>query len=189
MTSKSDECSENDLQETNKEIFDKLSKENYSIEFDMRKFTEMCLYINKILSKHQLFLRIYEMGNKFREVRLKDSKEQKIIKQRSSCVRNKFDGFNAISVHFNKKMRRNFKAINIIYKPVKKKSKSVFCYATTGIAKAYGSIRSTGKDNELRHGFAWECYYCSKLFGRQDRYTLIIVQAFLGYFTNSIHKI
>ena len=121
--------------------------------------------INEILSKSQYFLGVYEFGKKFREVCMKDSKEQKIVRKRSTCIRVKFDGYDIISNEFSRKVRRHFTPINVIYKPIKNKTNKILCSSTTDISKAY---RSSCK---IKHGFAYECFYCSKFFVRHDRFT------------------
>ena len=77
-------------------------------------------------SEYGYFLRVYELKNKFRELKLKDSSQQKIIRQLSGCIQQKFDGFNIICVEYNKKLRKNFKTINLIYKPVRKPEKKIY---------------------------------------------------------------
>ena len=100
---------------------------------------------------------------------MKNFKGQKIVRKLSSCSRVKFDSYNIISNEFSRKVRRHFTPINIIYKPVKKKNDKILCYSTTDISKAYrSSCKSNGK---IEHGFAYECFYCSKFFDRHDRFT------------------
>ena len=162
VTQKSDICSDNDFQEDIKNIFNKIDWGKFQLELDNQKINQQCLDLNQILSVHGYFLRVYELKNKFRELRLKESSQQKIIRQLSGCIQEKFDEFNIICVEYNKKLRKKFKPINVIYKPVKKPERKVLCYNTKDISKAYRSSWSQGeKDKEkIVHGFAYECYYC-----------------------------
>ena len=66
------------------------------------------------------------MKKKFRELRLKNSNEQKTITQLSGCIQEKFDGFNIICVEYSKKLRKKFNPINIINKPVKQPEKKIY---------------------------------------------------------------
>ena len=130
---------------------------------------KICLDINEILPKSQYFLRVYEFAKKFREARMRNSEEQKIVRKLSSGIRVKFDGYDIISNKFSRKVRRHFAPINVIYKPVKKKNNKILCYSTTDIFKAYRS--SCDSNGKIKHCFAYECFYCSKFFVRHDRFT------------------
>ena len=46
----------------------------------------------------------------------------------SSCVVEKFNGYNIICVEFNKKLRRKFRPIDIIYRPLKRPDEIINCY-------------------------------------------------------------
>ena len=75
---KFDDCDIDDLKEATGDFFKQLNSAQYNIELDANKFAQNCMDINEILSESQYFLRVYEFGKKFREVRMKNSKEQKI---------------------------------------------------------------------------------------------------------------
>ena len=123
------------------------------------------------LKSNPKWIWVDELKNKFRELRLKDSSQQKIIRQLSRCIQEKFDGIKIICVEYNKKLRKKFKPINVIYKPVRKPPQKILCYSTTDISKAYRSSCSQGeKDKEKKvHGLAYECYYCGKFYARPDK--------------------
>ena len=50
---------------------------------------------------------------------MKDKSKQRIVRQLSSCLIEKYSGFTVISIEFKKKQRKIFKPIDIIYKPIK----------------------------------------------------------------------
>ena len=50
---------------------------------------------------------------------MKDKSKQKIVRQLSSCLIEKYSGFRLISIEHEKKQRKLFKPIDIIYKPTK----------------------------------------------------------------------
>ena len=62
---------------------------------------------------------MFELKNKFRHLATEDKSKQKIIRQLSSCLIEKFSGFTVISIENQKKQRKLFKPIDIIYKPTK----------------------------------------------------------------------
>ena len=79
----------------------------------------MCYEINSILSKFGFFLRVVEIKNKFRHLTTKDKSQQKIVRQLSSCLIEKYSGFTIISIENQKKQGKLFKPIDIIYKTTK----------------------------------------------------------------------
>ena len=50
---------------------------------------------------------------------MKDKSKQKIVRQLSSCLIEKYSGFRLILIEQEKKQRKLFKPIDIIYKPTK----------------------------------------------------------------------
>ena len=107
------------------------------------------------------------MKKQFRQLRLKNPKQQKIVRQLLSCVHEKFDGFNIICVEYSKKLRKKFKPIDITYKPVRKPERNILCYSSEDMSKAYSSSCSQGE--KISHGFAFECHYCGNFFARADK--------------------
>ena len=71
--------------------------------------------------------------------------------QLSSCIIEKYNGYQTISIEFARKERKNFKPIDIIYKPTKNPEKSRLCYFTADILKAYHNLYSTG--NKTKHQY------------------------------------
>ena len=62
----------------------------------------MCYEINGILSKFGYFLRIFELKNKFHHMTMKDKTKQKIMRQLSNCLIEKYSGFTIISIEYQK---------------------------------------------------------------------------------------
>ena len=77
----------------------------------------MCYEINSVLLKYNYFLRVFELKNKYRRFSMKDKSKQKIARQLSSCLIEKYSGFRLISIEHEKQQRKLFKPIDIIYKP------------------------------------------------------------------------
>ena len=80
----------------------------------------MCYQITMILAKFGFFLRVYELKKKYRHLFMKKPDQQKIVKQLSSCLIEKYNGFTVIRIEYGKKERKNFETLDIIYKPTKK---------------------------------------------------------------------
>ena len=125
----------------------------------------MCYEINTILSKFGYFLRVFELKNKSRHLSMKDKNQQKIVRQLSSCLIEKYNGFTIISIEYQKKQRKNFKALDIIYKPTKHVEIEPLCYFSEDISKAYSSFYSKGDKKGLTRGHrVHQCYYCNHFF-------------------------
>ena len=71
-----------------------------------------------MLAKHGYLLRLFELENKFRHLVLKNPEKQNSVRQFSGSINKKYNGFHVISIECSKKLRKKFKSINIIYKPV-----------------------------------------------------------------------
>ena len=63
-----------------------------------------------------------------------------------------------------KNQEKKIKPIDINYKPVKSPEKKVPYYYSQDILKSHRN--SCGDSKKLSQGFAFECYYCGKLFAR-----------------------
>ena len=107
------------------DIFDKIYplKSMMKLNLDILHFENQCLKINQILNKNNLFLRIFELKEKFRCLIKQDSERKNIIRDLSSCIIEKFNGFNIARIEFERKLRQKMFPIDIIYKPVKKNMK------------------------------------------------------------------
>ena len=115
---KTDICNLDDLKEITDENVIKCI-------LDLQKINNNCYEINCFLSNHNLFLRIFELRSKFRYFTLKESKKQSIVRQISSCITEKYSGFQTIVIEFARKTRKIFKPIDIFYKPTKNPEKSL----------------------------------------------------------------
>ena len=59
---------------------------------------------------------------------MKEPKKQNIVRQTSSCLSEKYNGFQIIFIEYARKQRKNFKPIDIIYKPTKYIEIEPLCY-------------------------------------------------------------
>ena len=67
------------------------------------------------MKKNALFLRVYELKDNFRYLIKQNSTTKTILRELSSCVIKKLNGFNIVRVEFSKKLRQTFRPIDIIY--------------------------------------------------------------------------
>ena len=60
--------------------------EKFKFIIDQQYFFNICYKINMILAKFGYFLRVFELKNKYRQLTIKKSDQQKIVWQLSSCL-------------------------------------------------------------------------------------------------------
>ena len=123
-------CGKQEFEESiDKNLIEQLDQpEKFQFIVDLQKFNNICYEINSILSKHDYFLKVFELKNKFRHLSMKEPKKQNIVRQLSSCLMEKYNGFQVISIEYARKQRKKFKPINIIYKPTKHIETEPLCY-------------------------------------------------------------
>ena len=100
-------CSSAELKElVDNNLFILFSQEKFKIIFDNQKFNNQCHEVNMLLAKHEYFLRLFELKNKFCHLGLTNQKKQNIVRQLSSCINEKYNGFYVISIEYSKKLRK-----------------------------------------------------------------------------------
>ena len=90
--------------------------EKFKFIIELEKFINMSYEINSVLSTFGYFLRVFELKNKFPQLTMKDKSKQKIVRQLSSCLIEKYSGFTVNSIVYQKKQRKLFKTIDILCK-------------------------------------------------------------------------
>ena len=86
-------------------LIEQLEEGKFKFILDLQKFNNICYEINLILSKHNYFLRIFELKDKYRQLSMKEPKKQNIVRQLSSCLIEKYNGFQVISIEFDRKKK------------------------------------------------------------------------------------
>ena len=86
---------------------------------------------------------------------MKDKNKGETERQLLSCLIEKYSRFTIISTEYQKKQRKLFKPIDIIYKPTKHIEIEPLCYFSDDISNAYLSLHLKGKKRLSR---AHKCY-------------------------------
>ena len=102
-----------------------------------------------MLNRYGLFLRVYELKDKFCYLIKQDSEKKTVFRELSSCIVEKFNGFNIVRVEFSKKLRQSFRSIDIIYNPVEKCDEIVNCYFSEKLNAAFQGIYNEGR--KIKH--------------------------------------
>ena len=133
-----------------KDLFKEINQpEKFKFIIDQQYFFNMCYQITMILAKFGFFLRVYELKKKYRHLFMKKPDQQKIIKQLSSCLIEKYNGFTVIRIKYEKKERKNFEPLDMIYKPTKDLETEPLCYFATDISLAYSAYYL--RASKMRH--------------------------------------
>ena len=147
LTEETDLCAFEDLLEIPKinEIHSKLQGKKVNFSLDLQEFNNNCYNINDALAEFGYFLRVYEQKNKYRQLLIKKPEKQNQTKQLAACIIQKFNGFHIIKSVFNKRQRRTFEPVDVIYFPTKNAEVLPDCYFTTNIASAFTALYDNGK--------------------------------------------
>ena len=103
-------CDNDDLEKVldEKLIMEIHQPEKFKFIIDQQYFFNMCYEINMIMAKFGYFLRVFEFKNKYRHLTMKrPDRQQKIVRQLSSCLIEKYDGFMVVSIEYQKKREKN----------------------------------------------------------------------------------
>ena len=96
------------------------------------------------------------------------ARSTKIVKQLSSCLIEKYNGFTVIRIEYQKKERKNFQPLDIIYKPTKDLEKEPACYFSTDISLAYSTYFLHGSRMK-RASKLQSCHYCNHFFAHNQK--------------------
>ena len=137
---------------------------------DVLNFENQCFQVNTILSKHNMFLRVFELKDKFRYLIKQNSEQKKHFRELSACVIERFNGFQIVRLEFDNEIRKDFKPIDIIYKPVIKLNSIINCFFTDRLHLAFKAVYNETSDcQKTKSSCAFECYFCGKFWVRKAK--------------------
>ena len=137
---------------------------------DILNFQNQCFTVNNILSRHNMFLRVFELKDKFHYLIRQNNQQKRIVNEVSACIIERFNGFTIVRLQFDNQIRKDFSPIDIIYKPVKKRHAILNCFFTDKLHLAYKALyNETVEWDKLRSAYAFQCYFCGKFWTRQKR--------------------
>ena len=162
-------CEQDELQnEIGENLYSKLEskKEQCILNLIKRDFDYMCFDVNEILIEDKMFLRVYELKDKFRYLFHENKEKKEVIRKVSSYIKEKFNGFHVAQPSLSKGQKKDLNPINIIYIPVRSQEDVIQCFFTNDIKNAFRGTYNIGQD--IRHASTvYECYYCSSFFIRK----------------------
>ena len=117
-----------------------------------------------------MFLRVFELKDKFRYIIKQNSEQKKHFSEVSACVIERFNGFTIVRLEFDNEIRKEFTPIDIIYKPVIKQNAILNCFFTDKLHLAYKAVyNETTKWDKLKSSCAFQCYFCGKFWTRKPK--------------------
>ena len=138
------------------------------LDLDIIHFENLCRQINHILNKNNLFLRVFELKDKFCSLIKQDLDKKNVIRDLSSCITKKYNGFHIVRMEYAKKLLQKICHIDIIYKPVRKCTEIFNCCFSNKLNYAF---RSTFCENsKKKHGAAFQCRFCSSYYGGMHKF-------------------
>ena len=75
-----------------------------------------------------------------------------------------------MAVEQEKKNRKKFRPVDIIYKPIKKNDELINCYFSEKFNFGFHGKFTEGSDTKIKYCSAWQCYFCSNFYGRKDKF-------------------
>ena len=163
-------CSSDELEKiVGKDLFKEINQpEKFKFIIDKQYFFNMCYQITMILAKFGFYSRAYELKKKYRHLFMKKPDQQKIVKQLSSCLIEKYNGFTVIRIEYEKEERKNFQPLYIIYKPTKDLETEPLCYFTNDISLAYSAyyLRASKMKRATK---VQSCHYCNQFFAHNQK--------------------
>ena len=144
-------CSEQIVQEKiievlGESLFNDLKEIEEEIKLDRTLFGyfDRCFKLNEVLAKHNYFLKFFERQDTYRFlIKKKVQRKNEVIKNLSSSVLEKFNGYEMIRNNLHSEERAELILINMVYAPIYDETVPVLCYFTNEIHLAYRSYVGT----------------------------------------------
>ena len=115
-----------------------LLKPELKLNLFLSAFEIQCHIINDLLIKKNLFLRAYELRKKIRYLIKKLPKGKNSVKRNLSvCAEERFSGFHIIRQLRQYEQKKDFKPIDVVYKPIANLKQKTNCYFSTSMRNEY----------------------------------------------------
>ena len=96
-----------------------------------------------------IFVRVFELKKKIHWMISKGKEKNKVIRDLSLCVVQRFPGFDIIKISNENEIRQDFSRINIDYQPVKHFKQKTNCYFTNMLHLLCRTTMTTGENKKL----------------------------------------
>ena len=94
-------------------------KDDIKLDRSIFGFFDRCFLANQVLAKHNFFLKFFERRDDFRfQIKKKVEGKNQVTRNLSSCVLEKFNGYNIIKHQLARKEKKGFSAIEVVYESI-----------------------------------------------------------------------
>ena len=135
------------------------------------RFFDRCYTRNNVLAKYGFFLKFFERRNVYRFlIKKKVQGKNEVTRNLSSCVLEKFNGYETIRSDISNKKKLDFMPINIVYESSFDEEKPVFCNFTDEIHTTYR--RYVGRFDKGKERVSYrivrQCCYCRYFLAKNE---------------------
>ena len=130
-------------------------------------FFDRCQKINEVLLNNGYFLRFYERRNKFRyRIRKKLKTKNESRRELSSCVIQKFIGYEILRNHLMNDEKKDYIPIDIVYEPTLDDTREIDCYFPYDISLAFfcQADKFRGRNRTFDAQRTRQCHFCNNYF-------------------------
>ena len=94
-------------------------KDGIKLDRSIFGFFDRCFLANQVLAKHNFFLKFFERRDDFRfQIKKKVEGKNQVTRNLSSCVLEKFNGYEIIKHQLARKEKKGFSAIEVVYESI-----------------------------------------------------------------------
>ena len=94
-------------------------KDDIKLDRSIFGFFDRCFRANQVLAKHNFFLKFCERRDDFRfQIKKKVEGKNQVTRNLSSCVLEKFNGYEIIKHQLARKEKKGFSAIEVVYESI-----------------------------------------------------------------------
>ena len=94
-------------------------KDDIKLDRSIFGFFDRCFRANQVLAKHNFFLKFFERRDDFRfQIKKKVEGKNQVTRNLSSCVLEKFNGYEIIKHQLARKEKKGFSAIEVVYESI-----------------------------------------------------------------------
>ena len=138
----------------------------------MSTFENQCYDINEILIEKKN-LRVYERRKKLHYlIRKPPTRKNTILKDLSSCVIQRYNGYEVVKTEKKDCRKQAFEPIDIVYDPVEGPKHNIECFHMPKIHIAY-RLKYSKRSKGIETLHAFQCYSCHKFHSTKNFLTNI----------------
>ena len=144
-------------------------KEEIKLHRTLFGYFNRCFKLNKVLAKHNYFLKFFERRDMYRFlIKKKVQRKNEVTRNLSSSALEKFNGYEMIRNDLSYQEKAEVIPIGVVYEPIYDENVPVHCYFTSEIHSAYRSYTSyfDKEKEEIKKRTVRQCHYCQNFLAK-----------------------